>query len=79
MESYTTTTFKLSADDTLVVVVHADSVSLSLPGYLCADGRGFALRFLPEHRTLVNELAAAVAHLRADHTPAAPPHKERHP
>lgn len=79
MESYTTTTFKLSADDTLVVVVHADSVSLSLPGYLRADGRGFALRFLPEHHALVDELAEAVAHLSAGHTPAAPTHKERQP
>lgn len=61
MKSWTETVFHLDKTDRLIVCGHEEGcASLSIPGYMTEEGRGFTLYFVREHVGMLEELIAAL-------------------
>ena len=61
MKSWTETVYHINERDRMSVCEHEKGeASLSLPGYMADDGRGFSLYFVREHVGVLEELIEAL-------------------
>ena len=61
MKSWIETVYHIAERDRMSVCEHEEGeASLSLPGYMAEDGRGFTLYFMREHVGVLEELIEAL-------------------